>query len=577
MRPFRSHGDGRFTREQLHTCGEHVVFEDGVRIWHPETVSLGENVYLGHDAMLKGYYKNTLTIGDNTWVGQGVFFHSAGGITIGNAVGIGPFVKILTSSHGEAGREVPILDSPLVFAPVAIEDDVDIGVGSTILPGVRIGRGAQIGAGAVVTRDVPAYAVVAGNPARILRTRGEPTAKRVLIVGGGPFQVPLIRRAASLGLDTVVVDRAADAPGMRRANHAVVVDTTNIAGVVEVAHRYRVTAVLTAASDMALTAVSAVAVARELPGNPPESVDICRDKLQTFDAMTRAGLPVPLTLTVSCLEDVHTAVDRMAYPCVIKPRSAAGGRGVSIVQNAGQLEGALDRALKYAVPGQGVLAQAYVGGTSVGVEAVFWRGELVRAFVMDDQYQEGSVSPVGHALPSRLPVDERRQLVTDVQRIGRALGLVDGPANFDLRRENGQTVLIECNARLGGSGITDLIRIACDVDLSEVALRTASGEAPNLGPDDGPVQPTAARLILLPGRGRLQVDTDKLETLRQAPDVKVLSLTARPGEPAQLIVDRWTLIGVVLVVAETPEAAIERAAELGQAVASIVSLVGDKP
>jgi biotin carboxylase len=328
---------------------------------------------------------------------------------------------------------------------------------------------------------------------------------------------------------------------------------------------------------MALTAVSAVVVARDLPGNPPESVDICRDKLQTFDALTRAGLPVPLTLTVSCLEDVVTAVDRLGYPFVVKPRSAAGGRGVSIVANAGQLEGALDRALKYAIPGQGVLAQRYVGGTSVGVEAVFWRGELVRAFVMDDQYQEGSVSPVGHALPSRLPDEERRGLVADVQRIGRALGLVDGPANFDLRRENGQTVLIECNARLGGSGITDLIRIACDVDLSEVALRTASGEAPNMGPDDGPVQATAARLILLPGRGRLQVDTDKLEALRQAPDVRVLSLTARPGEPAQLIVDRWTLIGVVLVVAETPEAAIERAAALGAALGAIITLAEEAP
>lgn len=173
MRPFRSHGDGHFTREQLRACGAHVVFEEGVRIWHPENVSLGENVYLGHGALLKGYYQNTLTIGNDTWIGQGVFFHAAGGLSIGHAVGIGPFVKILTSTHGEAGRALPILASPLVFAPVVVEDDVDIGVATIILPGVRLGRGAQIGAGAVVTRDVPAYAVVAGNPARILRYRPE--------------------------------------------------------------------------------------------------------------------------------------------------------------------------------------------------------------------------------------------------------------------------------------------------------------------------------------------------------------------------------------------------------------------
>ena len=171
MRRFNSHGDGTFTRDQFQTIGEHVVFEAGVRVWHPERITLGDNVYIGHDAMLKAYHQNTMSIADDTWIGQGVFFHSAGGLTIGNRVGVGPFVKVLTSYHGEAGRHIPILASPLELKPVVIHDDVDIGVGTVVLPGVTIERGAQVGAGAVVTRDVPAFAVVAGNPARILRMR----------------------------------------------------------------------------------------------------------------------------------------------------------------------------------------------------------------------------------------------------------------------------------------------------------------------------------------------------------------------------------------------------------------------
>jgi len=84
---------------------------------------------------------------------------------------MGPFVKILTSTHQEAGRELPILAAPLNFASVHIEEESDIGVGAIILPGVRIGRGAQIGAGAVVSRDIPPYAIAAGVPARIIRMR----------------------------------------------------------------------------------------------------------------------------------------------------------------------------------------------------------------------------------------------------------------------------------------------------------------------------------------------------------------------------------------------------------------------
>ncbi len=167
----RSHGSGAFTLDQFAHIGDGVVLEPGVLVFHPENIEIGANVYVGHNTILKGYYRNTLVIGANTWIGQQCFLHGAGGITIGANVGIGPAVRILTSSHAEQGRDVPVLHSPITFAPVAIEDDSDLGVGAIILPGVRIGQGAIVGAGAVVTRTVPAYAIVAGVPARILRYR----------------------------------------------------------------------------------------------------------------------------------------------------------------------------------------------------------------------------------------------------------------------------------------------------------------------------------------------------------------------------------------------------------------------
>ena len=169
----RSHGDGSFRVEQLASCGDDCVFEAGVLVFHPENIELGVNVYVGHNAILKGYYKNTMRIGDETWIGQQAFLHSAGGIDIGARVGIGPGVRIITSAHGEAGREVPILSSPIELAPVVIEDDCDIGVGAVILPGVRIGKGAQIGAGAVVANDIPPYSIAIGVPARVTRERPE--------------------------------------------------------------------------------------------------------------------------------------------------------------------------------------------------------------------------------------------------------------------------------------------------------------------------------------------------------------------------------------------------------------------
>lgn len=167
----RSHGTGQFRLDQFALLGESVVFEEGVLVFHPENIEIGSNVYVGHYTILKGYYKGRMTIGDGTWIGQQCFFHSAGDLSIGRNVGVGPGVKIITSAHAEEGIGKPILHSRIEFAPVVIEDDVDLGVNAVVLPGVTIGKGVQVGAGSVVTHNLPAYVVAAGVPARILRSR----------------------------------------------------------------------------------------------------------------------------------------------------------------------------------------------------------------------------------------------------------------------------------------------------------------------------------------------------------------------------------------------------------------------
>jgi len=175
-RPRRSsQGTGRWTPSDLGRLGDQAIIEDDVLIFHPDHVEIGVGAYVGHQTILKGYHLNRLVIGDGTWIGEQCFLHAAGGISIGRDVGIGPGVRIITSAHVEDGIAVPIIHSRLEFAPVVIGDDADIGVGAIILPGVTIGRGVQVGAGAVVTADLDAYSVAAGVPARVLRHRNVPS------------------------------------------------------------------------------------------------------------------------------------------------------------------------------------------------------------------------------------------------------------------------------------------------------------------------------------------------------------------------------------------------------------------
>lgn len=166
-----SHGDGTFDIKDFRYFGINSVIEANVLIFHAENISIGDNVYIGHNTILKGYYINEMVIGEGTWIGQNCFLHAAGSIMIGKAVGIGPNVQMITSEHNDLNAELPVLHQPLKFGTITIHDGADIGTGTIILPNITIGEGAIIGAGSVVTHNVEPYSVYAGVPARLIRSR----------------------------------------------------------------------------------------------------------------------------------------------------------------------------------------------------------------------------------------------------------------------------------------------------------------------------------------------------------------------------------------------------------------------
>src|SRR3989338_1504716 len=95
-----------------------------------------------------------IEIGDYSGINHHTDIGGRGGLTIGNYVMIGPYCQILTAEHETYRRNIPIAKQDIICKPVIIEDDVWIGTHVIILPGIKIGKGAVIGAGAVVTRNV---------------------------------------------------------------------------------------------------------------------------------------------------------------------------------------------------------------------------------------------------------------------------------------------------------------------------------------------------------------------------------------------------------------------------------------
>lgn len=130
--------------------------------------SIGMKIGEGSFIMKKNYFisANLISIGDNSHINTQCILDGRGGLTIGSSVSISHRVNIMTGSHDYKSKNFQG-----IFKPIVIEDYAWIGIGATILQGVTIGKGAVVCAGAIVTKDVPAYAVVAGIPAVQIDTR----------------------------------------------------------------------------------------------------------------------------------------------------------------------------------------------------------------------------------------------------------------------------------------------------------------------------------------------------------------------------------------------------------------------
>jgi len=142
----------------------------GVSFKHLETFNFGNNVFIGDHAILQGRFDGNAKIEDGSWIGPQAFL-DARELLIGKNVGLGPGVKILGSVHTGIPTDLPIIETDLEIRPVIIEEEADIGTGAIILPGIKIGKGAIVGAGAVVNNSVSQYDIVAGIPATFVRKR----------------------------------------------------------------------------------------------------------------------------------------------------------------------------------------------------------------------------------------------------------------------------------------------------------------------------------------------------------------------------------------------------------------------
>ncbi len=161
--------------------GKHTVIQMPVRLVGERRIAIGNNVFIAAGAWLQVIDDGepsdevALRIGDDCAFAGGSVLSAVKSLTLGRNVVCARNCYIADHSHAYMAVGVAVVEQGLTdVLPVVIEDDVWLGQNVLVLPGVRIGRGAVIGANSVVHSDVPSYSVAVGVPARIVRRFGEP-------------------------------------------------------------------------------------------------------------------------------------------------------------------------------------------------------------------------------------------------------------------------------------------------------------------------------------------------------------------------------------------------------------------
>ena len=135
-------------------------------------VRLGNDVHLARFCTLRGGERG-ITVHDNVGINKFTYLDGNGGLEIGSDTLLSPGVQCLSGNHIFDDPDVPIKYQGTAYGKVTIGEDCWLGTNAILLPGVTIGRGAVIGAGAVVTKDIPDYGIALGVPAKVVGHRGD--------------------------------------------------------------------------------------------------------------------------------------------------------------------------------------------------------------------------------------------------------------------------------------------------------------------------------------------------------------------------------------------------------------------
>jgi len=369
--------------------------------------------------------------------------------------------------------------------------------------------------------------------------------KRILIIGAGFGQIPAIKKAKRMGLETICIDRDPDAPGMSMADASYDVDIIDKEGALKIAEKHTVSGVMTLQSDLPVPTVGYINDHLGLPGVSFEVANVCSNKVDARNRLQKNRCSQPDYKIVKDRAEAEVAADEIGYPCVIKAPDSSGSRGIVKVNNRAEVKEAFKEAEQYSRSNQ-ILVEEYIDGLEFGAQTFSVNGSCERVLLHNDTLSEPPyMIPIGHSMPFRFLSDEEREVaVSDIKKAVEALGIKNGPANVDLilDKNTNRVKIIEIGARIGATCLPELVTYHTGIDWVRETINSCISEDVNLFIQKK--MPVAAVIVESPKDGVFKVfDTKSLEKNEYLLE---LEITAKKGDKVNLLRKGTDRIGKVL-------------------------------
>lgn len=300
--------------------------------------------------------------------------------------------------------------------------------------------------------------------------------KKLAIIGASYLQLPLVKKAKELGLETLCFAWEDGAVCSSVCDKFFPISTTDKEEILHVCKIEGIDGVCTIASDVAAPTSAYVAEHLGLVGNSYESAVKANNKYQMREAFMRSGVPCPHYKMVTCAGEIDSG--HLVYPLIVKPSDRSGSLGVQKVENGRELKLAIENAISLSFKKE-AMVEEYIEGREISVEFISYKGKHY-PLVITDKVTTGAPHFVEleHHQPANLTQSQYEEIYKLTKKALDALGITNGASHSEYKiTSDGSIYIMEIGARMGGDFIgSDLVRLSTGYDFLKGVIEVALGD-----------------------------------------------------------------------------------------------------